>query len=334
MNKLRAMLVAVGVLVWVGQAQAGPGPDVCDPAVARDPQKMAEAGLKLYRAAQGIADPMVQAKEYEHALRCYRGAISTGQGSVAKIYHPLGLVYERLGRDVEAVEALQRFLREVPEDRRNVGVTKQINDKLAALKRRVGELEIDTVAGLEVRVDEAAVGRAPLGRLVVVAPGAHVVTVGDASAGTLGAEVQVAAGQLRRVDLTAWKPREQASQAQVAQSAQAGPPPGTLVVRSNRSGAAVQVDGAARGRTPLPELSLLPGPHALEARDGGQVLRRSLDVRAGQRLEVELRFPVKPWVWAVVGVAAAAVVGTAVGVGVYYGTGTRVPDGPLVSGWN
>lgn len=35
----------------------------------------------------------------------------------------------------------------------------------------------------------------------------------------------------------------------------------------------------------------------------------------------------KPWVWALVGVAAAGVVGTAVGLGVYYGTSVGVPDG-------
>ena len=35
---------------------------------------------------------------------------------------------------------------------------------------------------------------------------------------------------------------------------------------------------------------------------------------------------VKPWVWAVIGVTAAAVVATGVGLGVYYGTGTPTPD--------
>ena len=34
----------------------------------------------------------------------------------------------------------------------------------------------------------------------------------------------------------------------------------------------------------------------------------------------------KPWMWAIIGVAGAAVVGTAVGVGVYYGTGQPTPD--------
>jgi tetratricopeptide (TPR) repeat protein len=34
----------------------------------------------------------------------------------------------------------------------------------------------------------------------------------------------------------------------------------------------------------------------------------------------------KPWMWALIGVASVAVVGTAIGVGVYYGTGTPTPD--------
>lgn len=39
---------------------------------------------------------------------------------------------------------------------------------------------------------------------------------------------------------------------------------------------------------------------------------------------------VKPWVWVVVGVAGLAAVGTAVGVGVYFGTGVPTPDATVM----
>lgn len=307
--------------------------DSCGPEVT-DPQRLAEAGLRLYKDAAGLDDPQARVKEYERALRCYQAALERSQRSAVKLYHPLGLVFEKLERNVEAVEAFRRFLAEVPEAQRNVGVTKQINDKLKALGRSVAELAIDTVPGLPVRVDEQPVGKAPLGRLIVVTPGSHTVVVGDPQQGTLGADITVEGGQVRRVDLTAWRARgaEQAAQAGQAgqagegQPGQAAPAPASLTVRSNRRGAAVQLDGRAVGQTPLEALTAAPGPHELRARDGGQQLSLTLTLQPREQRTVDLTFPVKPWVWALVGVGAAAVVGTAIGVGVYYGTSVGKPD--------
>ena len=72
--------------------------------------------------------------------------------------------------------------------------------------------------------------------------------------------------------------------------------------------------------------------HTILGRDGRQQVMRNVTLLPRERLTVELRFPVKPWVWAVTGVAAAAVAGTAVGLGVYYGTSVGRPDG-LVGDW-
>jgi hypothetical protein len=334
----RTQVISMALLWLLGAAPAwGKDADPCGEG-KKDPRQMAETGLRLYKEAARLEDPAAQVKEYERALRCYQAAILASSGQAAKVYHPLGLVYEKLERYVEAVEAFKRFLAEVPENQRNPGVTKQITDKLKALRPHVAELLVDTVPGLEVRVDDRVVGRAPLPGLVVVSPGAHVVQVGDPGVGTLGAEVKAVGGQRHRVDLTAWRPREAPRPKETAEGPQAGQPAekaaeyALLMPRSNRKGAQVEVDGKRVGVTPLSEVQVLPGPHTIVGRDGGQQVTRSVTLLPRERLTVELRFPVKPWVWALTGVAAAAVAGTAVGVGVYYGTSVGKPDG-LVGDW-
>lgn len=306
-------------LSGLAPAQAAPptpgkeAPDPC--AESQAPQDLASTGLNLYRLALAQAEEHERARVLERSLRCFQHALAQSAVGKSKLYHPLGLVYERLGRPEQAIEALERFLAEVPEVSRQPGATKQVTDKLAALYSQVGRLQIDTVAGTEIRLDGIALGKAPLGRLIPVRPGAHAVAVGDSAA---GAEVTVAAGQVRRVDLTGLRAP--------------GAPRAFLLVRANRVGAAVHIDGQPAGTTPTPEVALVPGPHAVVARDGRQELRRGLSLVDGQHAALELHFPVQPWVWALVGVASAAVVGTAIGVGTYYGTSTPVPDG-TVGGW-
>jgi hypothetical protein len=228
--------------------------------------------------------------------------------TAARAYHPLGVLYARLERPVEAVTALRAFLHKVPEAERLPGVTAQIEETLRALRRQVAELAITTVPGLEVRVDQRRAGRAPLGEALVVAPGQHVVTVDDGQGAPLSAMVQVAAGQVAAVDLTAWKP----APAPAPPPVRAPPQPARLMVFSNRSGATVHVDGTLLGATPLFELSLLPGPHHLEARDGRQRLGRRFSLAPGERRALELRFPPRPWVWAVAGITASVLTGGAI----------------------
>lgn len=204
------MLLALGAALLL-PARGGAATEPCGPE-EKDPQRLAQQGLRLYKEAGAVADPGARTKTYERALRCYQGVLRTGKNP-APIYHPLGLVYEKLERYVEAVESLERFLREVPEAERKVGVTKQIDDKLRDLGRRVARLDIDTVAGLEVRVDQRLVGTAPLGRLVVVPPGTHSIVVGDAARGTLGAQTAAEGGKVQRVDLSTWRPRRELPEA-------------------------------------------------------------------------------------------------------------------------
>ncbi len=340
-SRVFLVLLVLGLVSGPALARKEGGAEPCGPEV-KDPQRLAEGGLRLYKEAASTSDPTEQAREYERALRCFTAAMQGSRGAASKLYHPLGLVYEKLDRDVEAVEAYERFLADVPEDRRKVGVTKQISDKLKVLKRRVAQLDIDTVSGLDVRVDEKDLGKAPLKRLVVVAPGTHIVTVGNSDVGTQGAEVAVVAGQVRRVDLTGWHPRgaevgttERPQEQGVPGGPRIARPPGPAQVRgyllltTNRNGASLQVDGMAPQKPPLLELALPPGDHLVSARDGAQSFSRTVTLAADEHRTLDLHFPVKTWVWVATGIAAAAVVGGAVGLGVYYGTGVNRPDAAI-----
>lgn len=220
-----ACLLALGLLLsgagaWARDA-APAGKEACQDAgqTSQTPLQLAEEGLRLYREALKLpAGGREAARRLESALRCYQAAAGRSQ-EPGRLYHPMGLAYQQLGRHVEAYEAYKRFLAEVPEASRKVGVTKQISDRLGELRLHVGELDIDTVPGLDVRVDERAVGKAPLRGMVAVTPGSHSVTVGNPEVGTTGSTIQVKAGDVVRVDLTGWRPRGTA-----AQSA-AGPEP-------------------------------------------------------------------------------------------------------------
>lgn len=238
------LAVLTGSRVEAGKPIPAPIPDACQ-GEGQTPLQLAEEGLRLYRDAlkqpPGSRDAV---RLLESALRCYQGAVSRSQ-EPGKLYHPMGLAYQQLGRHIEAYEAYKHFLAEVPEASRKVGVTKQIMDRLQELRRHVGELDIDTVPGLDVRVDERAVGRAPLRWMVAVTPGSHSVTVGTPEVGTSGATVQVKAGEVLRVDLTGWRPR-----AAVAQGPVAEPPPS--MESGARPGLASGPTPAAPGKRPVP----------------------------------------------------------------------------------
>lgn len=344
------------LVLWVGWL-GGPGspvrraaaagsvvqaePDPCGPQ-ERDPTRLAQAGLRIYQEAVRTAsrDPQAAVRKYEVALRCYR-AVTQVSHEPAKIFHPMGLVYLRLGRYTEAFSAFKRFLAEVPEDKRKPGVTKQIQDRLLELKAQVAELTIDTVSDLQVRVDDNDVGRSPLPRTVPVTPGAHTVIVGDPERGTLGADITVRAGEVRRVDLTAWRPRARPTEptpdegTPVVQGSPVQREPGSaaprtalLSVRANREGAVVRLDGATLGNTPLQRIPVAPGDHKLLATLGPAELQQALRLMPGEARQVDLVFPsrVRPWVIAVSVVAGVAVVGTAVGLGVYFSQNSSGPD--------
>jgi hypothetical protein len=141
-------------------------------------------------AAEGDAPPDAAQKRAEakvvEARRAYErgdyqeslGRLGEAQAiySSPKLHFNFGLVYKALGRDVEALDAFTKFLRDAlnaPVERRS-----EAERQVADLRSRVAWLDIaaDT-DGAEVFVDGRSYGKTPLSTSVAVAPGPHQVVV-------------------------------------------------------------------------------------------------------------------------------------------------------------
>jgi len=122
---------------------------------------------------------------------------------------------------------------------------------------------------------------------------------------------------------------------------------GRLRIRASVSGAAVQLDGAALGTTPLPEapIELNPGRHAVTvSADGYTTFRASPDITLGglttidakleervKLVRVETRERATPvyrrwWLWTAVGAVAAAGVVTGAVLGARAASGVSGPS--------
>jgi tetratricopeptide (TPR) repeat protein len=133
-----------------------------------DPKEVARAhyarGLEL--AAQGL---------YEGALEQFNAAYAKSP-HYAVLYN-IGQAQIALGRPIEAIEALTKYLRDgqeqVPLSRRQ-----QVEAQVALLEAKLAELTITTDRpGALITIDGREVGRTPLYQPVRLAAGTHVVTV-------------------------------------------------------------------------------------------------------------------------------------------------------------
>jgi formylglycine-generating enzyme required for sulfatase activity len=155
-----------------------------------------------------------------------------------------------------------------------------------AMQLLPGRLTVDTggVAGAEVAVDGRAVGTTPLAAF-------------EAEAGEREVRVRADGYEEFRARV-AIEGRGQEQHVAVALVALPTPPPGpppppapaVLVVRSEPTGASVQVDGVNRGETPL-ELRLEPGPsHRVRVTKAGHDdAEVPVELRAGQKHEETVR---------------------------------------------
>src|SRR6185503_9225591 len=99
---------------------------------------------------------LLQKKAYQDALVPLREAQALFPSP--KLYFNFGMIYERLGRSVDALESLERYLAEVEKPERGAEARSSIRD----LKRRVGTLLVRCDApGAEILVDGASMGTVP-----------------------------------------------------------------------------------------------------------------------------------------------------------------------------
>lgn len=167
------------------------------------------------------------------------------------VLYNLGQSYVAMGRPVEAIDALDRYLRdggsEVNPDRRA-----QVHAELARQRGRVGLLAVRVAqAGATVRVDGRDVGRTPLDPLRV-AVGAHSVTVELGGFSSRVVEVTLVGEETSTVEV----------------SLVPVPPPvapaasGLVTVTCAVPDAEVYLDGRAVGKAPLPApVALSVGAH-------------------------------------------------------------------------
>lgn len=124
--------LALGPLLPAPALAQAPSP--CD--TSTDPKRLVEEGLRLYKAAFAQGPGPVARAQYEQALRCYERAMDNSR-SPAKIYHPLGLVYEKLDRPEDALDAFERFLGEVPESERSPQVSQKLRERVEVLRAQL-----------------------------------------------------------------------------------------------------------------------------------------------------------------------------------------------------
>jgi tetratricopeptide (TPR) repeat protein len=117
-----------------------------------------------------------------------------------------GQVNRALLRDVEAIDAFERFLSEGPDN--NPDLRREAELNLIELSRRVGMIEIGAdVDRAEVHVDGTFVGTTPLKQRVRVVPGRHLILVQPADdAIPFVGRVEVAAGETARVQTKIGRP--------------------------------------------------------------------------------------------------------------------------------
>jgi PEGA domain len=132
-----------------------------------------------------------------------RGAVAKFNEAFALVQSPkimfnLGKAYRALGNDVEALRAFDIFLDEAPFAPK--ASRAEAEREVQALRPKLAYIEVDTEdTASTVRIDGREMGKSPLVRPVVVAPGTHAVKVEKTGMVTETRSVAPIAGQKLRV---------------------------------------------------------------------------------------------------------------------------------------
>jgi len=177
--------------------------------------------------------------------------------------------YEEMGRPADAVEHFTRYLETGKDDKKR---TKARDAVLRLVPLAFGSVEVTCdPPDATVRIEGVAEGPCPLRQDRVRAGTWRVIGSAEGRVGAV-ASLEVKAGELARLELTL------------------GQEPGRLDVSSDPPGAAVIVDGAGLGVTPLQGIDLPEGRHEVRLElDGYGSFVERVNVQSGQRLRVDGR---------------------------------------------
>ena len=209
-----------------------------EPSRAEDPRTAAAdhyaRGTEL--AGQGL---------YAAALEQFNAAY-TASPHFAVLYN-IGQAQMALGRPLEAIEALTKYLRDgadqVPLSRRE-----QVQAQIGLLESRLAELSVtaDRVGAI-IRVDGRDVGSTPLFQPIRLAAGTHTVTAALPNGPQLTQDVPLRESERRTVELTfGILPPRPASAAAISEAPDPSPPAGPLML--SKSAARRPSPGTSRAR--------------------------------------------------------------------------------------
>lgn len=240
---------------------------VCVPASVRAQSSDAarlhyERGIELYDEGQ-----------YAAALAEFEAAYAGSQR--ASLLFNIGQLHARLGRAVEAVDALERYLRDagdsVPADRRTLVV-----EEIAIQRTRIASVSfVVSVPDAVVSIDDEDVGRAPLPGPVRVSAGEHVVVARAEGFEPARFRFRVAGGDTRSVSLELIAHAESSARLRLL-----------IAV----PGAEVRIDGRSIGLSPIElPVGLPEGEHIIEVtRPGYEPLERRVRLPPSGEASLEL----------------------------------------------
>ena len=174
--------------------------------------------------------------------------------------YDMGVEFQALGRDVEALDAYRRFLADPKGTPRSL-VT-HASELLADLDKRLGEIQLRGAPdGAEIAIDDEPRGAAPAREPLRAKPGAHRVLLRRAGFEPFRADVQVPEGGAAVVDVGVFSPSETAGPLATA-------PRATTIAWSLAGGLGFWTAGPPSGTDPSPTFSLAAG-HPILTLGGG-----------------------------------------------------------------
>lgn len=141
---------------------------------------------------------LYQRGSYAQALEKFHSAYAAYPSP--KLWFNIGKANRELGNQVEALEAFERYLSEVPGA--SSSTEKEAVAALDDLKRKLGQLRIDCdLAGAEISIDGKFIGRAPLSGPTWVTAGRRDITAIHPTRKPSIRQVEVVPGELRSVTM-------------------------------------------------------------------------------------------------------------------------------------
>jgi hypothetical protein len=164
-----------------------------------------------FRAARAAEDPVKAAQRKtqegarqleqghaDHALRLFQEAYTLTEN--ARYQYNIGVASSALGREVEALEAFEKFAAEAR------GITREhrrdAEAKIDALRRKIAELEVSSnESGVELRLDGQRLGWTPLAKPVRANIGSHVVSASKSGFQPFERRIELTRGTRTRLEV-------------------------------------------------------------------------------------------------------------------------------------